>query len=46
MGFTLCKTEQPLQGMELHENGDKNEKYLGMLFSKNPKTKGVINSRI
>ena len=38
MGFTLCKTEQLLQGMELHVKGDKNKKYLGMLFSKNPKT--------
>ena len=38
LGFTPCKAEQPLQGMELKEKEkEKDENHIGELFIKNPK---------
>ena len=41
MGFNPWKAEQPLQGMELKEKEEKDEKHIGKLFRKNPKKKSV-----
>ena len=53
MGFTLCKAEQPLQGMENEENENlqeneerKNEADIGKLFRKSSKKKVSIKSRL
>ena len=47
LGFTLCKAEQPLQGMELQENEErKNEADIGKLFRKSSKKKVSIKSRL
>ena len=47
LGFTLCKAEQPLQGMELQEKEErKNEADIGKLFRKNSKKKVSIKSRL
>ena len=34
-GFTPCKAEQPLRGMELKEKEEKDENHRGELFRKN-----------
>ena len=34
MGFTPCKTEQPLRGMKLKEKEESDD--IGMLFRKSP----------
>ena len=42
MGFTPCKTAQPLQGMELQEKGvQKDLKHPKNLFRKNPQSIGA-----
>ena len=38
LGFSPCKTEQPLQGMKIQA---KYEKHTEKLFRKNPKIEGV-----
>ena len=48
MGFTQCKAEQPLWGMELQEKEEeKDEKHSGKLFRKNLQIKDALsNSRL
>ena len=47
IGFTPCKAEQSLQGMEVHEKENhKYEKHMRKLMRKNPKIKVSINSRL
>ena len=41
MGFTPCNIKQPLQGRELQEKEEKDEKHIAKLFKKNPKTLGA-----
>ena len=42
LGSTLCKAEQPAQGMELQQKEEeKDGKHIGKLFGKNPNTKDV-----
>ena len=42
LGFTPCKAEQPIQGMELHEKeAQKKLKHTGNLFRKNLQLIGV-----
>ena len=45
LGFTPCKAEQPLRGMEVQEKKDpKRLKHTGNLFRKNLQVKYVVNS--
>ena len=39
LGFTPCKVEQPLQGMQLQENKDRVKGIPKKLFKKNPYVK-------
>ena len=41
LGFTPCKAEQPLQGMELRKRSTKRLEHTGNLFRKNLQLKGV-----
>ena len=39
--FTPCKVEQPLQGLELQEQEEKDENHGVKLYKKNPRKKGI-----
>ena len=41
LGFTICKAEQPLQGMELQEKQSQKIKVYRNLLKKNLQLKGV-----
>ena len=41
LGFTPCKAEQPVQGMELQEKETQKNKHTGNLFKKNLQFKDV-----
>ena len=42
LGFTLCKAEQPLRGMEIQEKGtQKRLQHTGNLFRENLQLKGI-----
>ena len=44
LGFTPCKTEQPLQGMKLQEKEIKDDNHRGGLLRKNPRQKCAYSS--
>ena len=46
MSFTPCKAEQPLRGMELKENEEKDENHRRKLYRKNPRKKVSVNSKL
>ena len=47
LGFTLCKSQQPLRGIELQEKEvQKKSKHTGNLFKKNLRMKVSVNSRL
>ena len=41
LGFTPCKTEQPLAGMKLQEKEIKDDNHRGNLLRKNPRKKCI-----